>query len=177
MFDLFSTKSVIVSLAAYALYSGCLLGNSGCATIPDKAFDVMNGAAAQAMAGLKEGQAEWGASFEGINPGYQVEFGVKYFGHAYVDGVAGQFHAGAQGSYSADGVDGIAATIMRDSSLSAEAKLGMIKDLYESTVVSSGGGAVPSASQPAPPLPISGLTDADREWIADEIKDIGAATE
>lgn len=167
MFDSFLLRvgfaGLLIRIALFALFAWF---PSGCATIPDKSFDVINGLGVQAAEGLKQGVGQWSASFEGVEPGYTVEGGVKYFATAKMEGIAGQFHAGVQGEYSSDKIGTLAATIMQATTLSEKEKIAAIKDLLASQ---------PAEPAPAAPVVVSGLTDADREWLADEIKDAGAS--
>jgi hypothetical protein len=79
----------------------CLVMTSGCGLLDShvKQFDVENGVAIDVLKRMAEGSVgQITASGQGIEPGWTVEAGTKWYASAYYKGLSGQFAVGAAGS-------------------------------------------------------------------------------
>ena len=105
----------------------------GCNMVDEhiKMMDTMRAAGATVMNRMKDGSmGQFQAAGQGINPGVTVEFGVKYFGRAYYDGLAGQFMVASQGELASGDQDEFW-NVVNDKSLTDEQRSSRIWGIVE----------------------------------------------
>lgn len=112
--------------------ASALLLCTGCATIPDKQFDLMRGLAADAATRLADGAVgQYQVSGQGLNPGIVLEAAVVYRASARYDGIAGQFGVAASGTLGREVPVGEILSIINDSSRSESEKSAAVADLLK----------------------------------------------
>lgn len=122
-------KRIILSLIALAsLSSGCNLFNQHA-----QMMDTMRGAITESSRRLGDSSVgQYAAGAQVIDPGIEIEAGLKYFASARYRGVAGQITASAQGTLDrelpAEVMEQIS-IIYRNTSWSSEQKLNAVREL------------------------------------------------
>ncbi len=120
---------IILSLVALAtLASGCNLFNQHA-----QMMDTMRGAITESSRRLGDSSVgQYAAGAQVIDPGIEIEAGLKYFASARYAGVAGQITASAQGTLDRqlppEVVDQLS-IIYRNTSWSSEQKLNAVREL------------------------------------------------
>jgi hypothetical protein len=131
----------------------CLVMTSGCGLLDShvKQFDVENGVAIDVLKRMAEGSVgQISASGQGIEPGWTVEAGTKWYASAYYKGLSGQFSVGASGALKTLTPEQEATVdkVIRDKALSDEEKrtaiLGILRSATNAVIYQS------MATQPSP---------------------------
>lgn len=121
-------KTILAFIVLVVLVSGCNLFNQHA-----QMMDTMRGAISESSRRLGDSSVgQYAAGAQVIDPGIEIEAGLKYFASARYRGVAGQITASAQGQLDRELPPEVAeqlGIIYRNTSWSSEQKLNAVREL------------------------------------------------
>lgn len=138
-------KTIIAAILIIAACTGCNLFNQHA-----QMMDTMRGAISESSRRLGDSSVgQYAAGAQVIDPGIEIEAGLKYFASARYRGVAGQITASAQGQLDRELPPEVVAElgiIYRNTSWSSEQKLNAVRELLAKWVTDQ------AVQEDAPPV-------------------------